>query len=46
MPTVPEVDHQGCSPCCPWCRWGDDGLEYDQNEPRQTLVDWLEKAGQ
>ncbi|KAA6426570.1 MAG: glycoside hydrolase family 13 [Trebouxia sp. A1-2] len=26
-------------------KWGDDGLEYDQNEPRQTLVDWLEKAG-
>lgn len=27
------------------CRWGDNGLEYDQNEPRQTLVDWLEQAG-
>ncbi|KAL0051267.1 hypothetical protein WJX82_004481 [Trebouxia sp. C0006] len=26
-------------------KWGDDGLEYDQNDPRQTLVDWLEKAG-
>ena len=27
------------------CRWGDNGLEYDQNGPRQTLVDWLERAG-
>lgn len=22
-------------------RWGDEGLEYDQNGPRQTLVDWI-----
>ena len=27
-----------------WCRWGN-GLEYDQNEPRQRLCDWLDKAG-
>lgn len=26
-------------------RWGDGGLEHDQNGPRQTLVDWLERAG-
>ena len=26
-------------------RWGDNGLEYDQNEPRQTLCNWLDKAG-
>ena len=25
-------------------RWGD-GLEYDQNAPRQALCDWLDKAG-
>lgn len=25
------------------CRWGD-GLEYDQNEPRQRLCNWLDKA--
>ena len=23
------------------CSWGDDGLEYDQNGPRQLLVDWI-----
>ena len=23
------------------CSWGSDGLEYDQNGPRQTLVDWI-----
>ncbi len=27
------------------CRWGDNGLEYDQNAPRQALCDWLDKAG-
>ena len=26
------------------CRWGDNGLEYDQNAPRQALVDWLDQA--
>ncbi|KAK9830242.1 hypothetical protein WJX72_010520 [[Myrmecia] bisecta] len=26
-------------------RWGDNGLEYDQNGPRQTLCDWLDAAG-
>ena len=25
-------------------RWGN-GLEYDQNEPRQRLCNWLDKAG-
>ena len=33
------------SACCRHCRWGEGGLEYDQNAPRQVLVDWLEKAG-
>lgn len=27
------------------CSWGDDGLEYDQNGPRQILVNWI-KASQ
>lgn len=29
-----------------WCdlRWGN-GLEFDQNEPRQRLCNWLDKAG-
>lgn len=26
------------------CRWGN-GLEFDQNEPRQRLCNWLDKAG-
>ncbi len=26
-------------------RWSDNGLEYDQNGPRQTLVDWIKGAG-
>ena len=29
---------------CP-VRWGDNGLEFDQNQPRQQLCDWLDKAG-
>ena len=26
-------------------RWGDDGLDFNQDQPRQTLCDWLDKAG-
>ena len=27
------------------CSWGDDGLDYDQDPPRQALCDWLDQAG-
>ena len=33
-----------CNACGYVLRWGD-GLEYDQNAPRQRLCDWLDKAG-
>ena len=26
------------------CSWGDNGLEYNQNGPRQILVDWIKAA--
>lgn len=44
--------YAGCTPCrlltCSHTscrRWGEGGLEYDQNGPRQTLVDWIKGAG-
>lgn len=27
-----------------WHSWGDNGLEYNQNGPRQILVDWIKAA--
>lgn len=29
------------TPAASPCSWGSEGLEYDQNGPRQTLVDWI-----
>lgn len=30
---------------CALYRWGNDGLEFNQNEARQVLCNWLDKAG-